>query len=600
MEKKDTIENFKTAIVSTVRSISNVHNLNVSFGNEKAEEEKIHIKLPELGNLNNKYDFLKARANADSISLKFRFSDPTIFKTFEPEGGLTKKLYHVAEKIRYEKLGSDEFKGVKNNIEGYHAYNIDTISLKKGEEKFIEAFENYLRSNFFDTKVLNQKDKELKDLKKEFDQNFKKKIIDLKKSLSDQTKFNSLISEIISNMEIDNFNQESQPNKDSQNKQSKSDDEANIDDKKESSKKDDSQEMSIDAGLPNLEEFSNENIKSKEEIEIENLTEESSQRSKTINNFGDVKYKTYTEEFDEVVKAEDLENEEELIRLRNNLDQQLFQLKNFISKLANKLQRKLLAKQNRSWNFDLEEGILDTSKLTRVIIDPYNSLSFKKEKDIEFKDTLVTILIDNSGSMRGKPISVAAICADILSRTLERCSVKVEILGFTTRHWKGGSSREKWMNNEKPVFPGRLNDLRHIIYKSADTPWRQSKKNIGLMLKEGLLKENIDGEALKWAYNKMLKRKEERKILMVISDGAPVDDSTLSTNASDYLEVNLKNVVKWIEKKSDVELLAIGIGHDVTRYYQKAVKITDVQDLGDVMIHQLSELFTEKDKRKLN
>ena len=600
MEKKDTIENFKTAIVSTVRSISNVHNLNVSFGNEKAEEEKIHIKLPELGNLNNKYDFLKARANADSISLKFRFSDPTIFKTFEPEGGLTKKLYHVAEKIRYEKLGSDEFKGVKNNIEGYHAYNIDTISLKKGEEKFIEAFENYLRSNFFDTKVLNQKDKELKDLKKEFDQNFKKKIIDLKKSLSDQTKFNSLISEIISNMEIDNFNQESQPNKDSQNKQSKSDDEANVDDKKESSKKDDSQEMSIDAGLPNLEEFSNENIKSKEEIEIENLSEESSQRSKTINNFGDVKYKTYTDEFDEVIKAEDLENEEELIRLRNNLDQQLFQLKNFISKLANKLQRKLLAKQNRSWNFDLEEGILDTSKLTRVIIDPYNSLSFKKEKDIEFKDTLVTILIDNSGSMRGKPISVAAICADILSRTLERCSVKVEILGFTTRHWKGGSSREKWMNNEKPAFPGRLNDLRHIIYKSADTPWRQSKKNIGLMLKEGLLKENIDGEALKWAYNKMLKRKEERKILMVISDGAPVDDSTLSTNASDYLEVNLKNVVKWIEKKSDVELLAIGIGHDVTRYYQKAVKITDVQDLGDVMIHQLSELFTEKDKRKLN
>ena len=600
MEKKDTIENFKTAIVSTVRSISNIHNLNVSFGNEKAEDEKIQIKLPELGNLNNKYDFLKARANADSISLKFRFSDPTIFKTFEPEGGLTKKLYQVAEKIRYEKLGSDEFKGVKNNIEGYHAYNIDTISLKKGEEKFVEAFENYLRSNFFDTKVLNQKDKELKEIKKEFDQNFKKKIIDLKKSLSDQTKYNSLISEIISNMEIDNFNQESQPNKDSQNKQSKSDDEANIDDKKESSKKDDSQEMSIDAGLPNLEEFSNENIKSKEEIEIENLSEESSQRSKTINNFGDVKYKTYTDEFDEVIKAEDLENEEELIRLRNNLDQQLFQLKNFISKLANKLQRKLLAKQNRSWNFDLEEGILDTSKLTRVIIDPYNSLSFKKEKDIEFKDTLVTILIDNSGSMRGKPISVAAICADILSRTLERCSVKVEILGFTTRHWKGGSSREKWMNNEKPVFPGRLNDLRHIIYKSADTPWRQSKKNIGLMLKEGLLKENIDGEALKWAYNKMLKRKEERKILMVISDGAPVDDSTLSTNASDYLEVNLKNVVKWIEKKSDVELLAIGIGHDVTRYYQKAVKITDVQDLGDVMIHQLSELFTEKDKRKLN
>jgi cobaltochelatase CobT len=276
------------------------------------------------------------------------------------------------------------------------------------------------------------------------------------------------------------------------------------------------------------------------------------------------------------------------------LDQQLSTLKSFISKLANKLQRKLLAKQNRSWEFDLEEGLLDTSKLTRVIIDPLNSLSFKKEKDIEFKDTLVTILIDNSGSMRGKPISVAAICADILSRTLERCSVKVEVLGFTTKHWKGGSSREKWMKNNKPVLPGRLNDLRHIIYKSADTPWRQAKKNMGLMLKEGLLKENIDGEALKWAYSKVIKRKEERKILMVISDGAPVDDSTLSANTSSYLEDNLKKTVKWIEKNSSVELLAIGIGHDVTRYYDKAIKIADVQDLGDVMINELTDLFTNK------
>ena len=276
------------------------------------------------------------------------------------------------------------------------------------------------------------------------------------------------------------------------------------------------------------------------------------------------------------------------------------QLKNFISKLANKLQRKLLAKQNRSWNFDLEEGLLDTSKLPRIIMDPFNSLSFKKEKDIEFKDTLVTILIDNSGSMRGKPISVAAICADILARTLERCSVKVEILGFTTKHWKGGSSREKWMKNDKPNFPGRLNDLRHIIYKSADVPWRQAKNNMGLMLKEGLLKENIDGEALKWAYQKMSRRKEERKILMVISDGAPVDDSTLSTNTSDYLETNLKNTVKWVENKSNVELLAIGIGHDVTRYYNQAVKITDVQDLGDVMINQLTDLFEENKNKTLH
>ena len=340
-------------------------------------------------------------------------------------------------------------------------------------------------------------------------------------------------------------------------------------------------------------------VETDEEIEIENSSRPDLKK-RNLDNFGDLKYKTYTEEFDEIIKAEELESDEELLRLRKNLDQQLLQLKNFISKLANKLQRKLLAKQNRSWNFDLEEGLLDTSKLTRVIMDPFNSLSFKKEKDIEFKDTLVTILIDNSGSMRGKPISVAAICADILSRTLERCTVKVEILGFTTKHWKGGSSREKWMKNEKPNLPGRLNDLRHIIYKSDDTPWRHAKNNMGLMLKEGLLKENIDGEALKWAFNKMSRRKEDRKILMVISDGAPVDDSTLSTNTSDYLETNLKRTVKWIESKSDVELLAIGIGHDVTRYYNKAVKITDVQDLGDVMINQLTDLFVKDNKKTLH
>ena len=392
------------------------------------------------------------------------------------------------------------------------------------------------------------------------------------------------------------------------NEEEKKDDENDNDDKqskpqnqeqKAKEKEEKQEEMSIDSAVPDLENEAKESDKADEELEIaESSRPDLRKRGNT--NFGDLKYKTYTEEFDEIIKAEDLENSEELIRLRKNLDQQLLQLKNFISKLANKLQRKLLAKQNRSWNFDLEEGLLDTSKLPRIIMDPFNSLSFKKEKDIEFKDTLVTILIDNSGSMRGKPISVAAICADILSRTLERCSVKVEILGFTTKHWKGGSSREKWMKNEKPSLPGRLNDLRHIIYKSADMPWRQSKNNMGLMLKEGLLKENIDGEALKWAYNKMNKRKEDRKILMVISDGAPVDDSTLSTNTSDYLETNLKRTVKWIEGKSNIELLAIGIGHDVTRYYSRAVKITDVQDLGDVMINQLTDLFVEKNKRSLN
>ncbi|MDC1093317.1 cobalamin biosynthesis protein CobT, partial [Pelagibacteraceae bacterium] len=370
-------------------------------------------------------------------------------------------------------------------------------------------------------------------------------------------------------------------------------------DKQAKEKEDKQEEMSIESGMPDLENEAKDSDQAEKDVEIEDSSQPDLKK-KGRNTLGDINYKTYTEEFDETIKAEDLENAEELTRLRKNLDQQLSQLKNFISKLANKLQRKLLAKQNRSWSFDLEEGLLDTSKLTRIIIDPFNSLTFKKEKDIEFKDTLVTILIDNSGSMRGKPISVAAICADILSRTLERCAVKVEILGFTTKHWKGGLSREKWMKNEKPTLPGRLNDLRHIIYKSADTPWRQAKNNMGLMLKEGLLKENIDGEALKWAYNKMTRRKEDRKILMVISDGAPVDDSTLSINTSDYLESNLKKTVKWIENKTNIELLAIGIGHDVTRYYNKAVKITDVQDLGDVMINQLTDLFVEKNKTTIH
>ena len=391
---------------------------------------------------------------------------------------------------------------------------------------------------------------------------------------------------------------ENEDKKELENKDEKQDRPQNQEQKTEKENQE-QQEMSIESGAPDLEEQVSQSDKDGEEIEIEDKSQ--SDFRKNINShMGDLKYKIYTEEFDEVIKAEELENNNELSRLRKNLDQQLLQLKNFISKLANKLQRKLLAKQNRSWNFDLEEGLLDTSKLPRIIMDPFNSLSFKKEKDIEFKDTLVTILIDNSGSMRGKPISVAAICADILARTLERCSVKVEILGFTTKHWKGGSSREKWMKDNKPNFPGRLNDLRHIIYKSADVPWRQAKNNMGLMLKEGLLKENIDGEALKWAYNKMSRRKEERKILMVISDGAPVDDSTLSTNTSDYLETNLKNAVKWVENKTNVELLAIGIGHDVTRYYNQAVKITDVQDLGDVMINQLTDLFDEGKNKTLH
>ncbi len=596
--KKEKLADFKTAISSTVRSLSNSDKIEVSFGNDTSKSGKNLISLPEISPKNNKLNYNQIRAMADSKSLKHRFSDPKTFKQFEPNGNISKQLYKISEKIRCEKIGTSYFKGVKNNIETFYQERLNGLDLKSSEDKIIESFENYLRTKFLDFENNSQIDKKLKSYKKDLNEKFKGKISQLNELTLDQEKFNSLISELIADMNLDENLDEEEKKDDEKNndeKQNKPDNQ----EKQAKEKEDKQEEMSIDSGIPDLENEAKESDQADEEIEIEDSSQPDLQK-KGGSTLGDINYKTYTEEFDEIIKAEELENTEELTRLRKNLDQQLLQLKNFISKLANKLHRKLLAKQNRSWNFDLEEGLLDTSKLPRIIIDPFNSLSFKKEKDIEFKDTLVTILIDNSGSMRGKPISVAAICADILSRTLERCAVKVEILGFTTKHWKGGSSREKWMKNDKPNLPGRLNDLRHIIYKSADTPWRQAKNNMGLMLKEGLLKENIDGEALKWAYNKMNRRKEERKILMVISDGAPVDDSTLSTNTSDYLESNLKKTVKWIENKTNIELLAIGIGHDVTRYYNQAIKITDVQDLGDVMINQLTDLFVKKNKKTIH
>ena len=596
--KREKLEDFKAAISSTVRSLSNSTKISISFGNQISKSEKNSINLPEIDRTNNKFNYKEIRAIADSKSLRLRFSNKEILKKYEPEGNISKKLYNISEKIRCEKIGTSYFKGIKNNIEDFYHKRVSNLDLKSSEDKIVESFENYLRIKFLDFKNESDIEKKLKPFKKDLNNQFKNKITELKDLALNQERFNLLISKIISDMSLDeNIDEEEKRDEEDKNdnKQSKPQNQ----EKKTQEKEEKPEEMSIESGVPDLENEAKDSDKAEEEIELENSSRPDLKK-RGNSKLGDLNYKTYTEEFDEVIKAEDLENTEELIRLRKNLDQQLLQLKNFISKLANKLQRKLLAKQNRSWNFDLEEGLLDTSKLTRIIMDPFNSLSFKKEKDIEFKDTLVTILIDNSGSMRGKPISVAAICADILSRTLERCMVKVEILGFTTKHWKGGLSREKWMKNDKPNLPGRLNDLRHIIYKSADTQWRQAKNNMGLMLKEGLLKENIDGEALKWAFNKMNKRKEDRKILMVISDGAPVDDSTLSTNTSDYLETNLKKTVKWIENKSEIELLAIGIGHDVTRYYNRAVKITDVQDLGDVMINQLTDLFVEKNKKTIH
>ena len=587
MEKKDIhLENFKQALASTIKSISEISDCNINFGEQARKKDNKSANLPEIKKLEKFRDFSSIRAKADSEALRLRYSNIDVFNLHKPKGNNAKKLYEIAEKIRYEKIGCDHFKGIRKNL--FENQNELVGKINPTES----VFDSYLRSFLFEVKEKKNSDNKTKKIRKNLDQNFKKNLETLKKNLRNQEKFNQIISKIISRMDVEDkeiYEDTSEKEKETEslNNQQQEESQSKLQSEKENKE-------FLDVDISNIEEPSEKNDENEKIEEIENLDGTTNRRMKKASSKSKVKYKIYTEEFDETIKAEDLETEEELIRLRSSLDQQLLQLKSFISKLANKLQRKLLAKQNRSWEFDLEEGILDTSKLTRIIIDPFNSLSFKKEKETDFKDTLVSILIDNSGSMRGKPISVAAVCADILSRTLERCSVKVEVLGFTTKFWKGGSSREKWINNNKPKSPGRLNDLRHIIYKSADTPWRQAKKNMGLMLKEGLLKENIDGEALRWAFNKMKKRKEERKILMVISDGAPVDDSTLSTNLSDYLEKDLKKTVNAIQEQSSVELLAIGIGHDVTRYYKKAVKITDVQDLGDAMINQLTDLFSGK------
>jgi len=598
MNKEDNFkEKFKEALISTVKVISDDYKL------EKGERNNFNSKnfsFIELDNLNSKEDYVKLRAETDSEALKRKFSNNNIYKKNLPSNTSCKLLYGISEKIRYEVLGTKMLNGISKNLKDNYSRKIllkkkDQLK-SKDDVQIAEAFELYMLKNFLGIKLNSLSEKILSYWEEDFKNSFNKHIKYLYNNLENQEVYNSKFSEILKNMEIfDSENNEDNEQIQEDNEQEKNNSASNNLD--ESSKSD---QTSEDDGLKEGVDGIDDNNEFRLDEQLVDTDSENENSENIIQKFNtgisDKDYKIFTNEFDEIAKAETLENQEEILKLRKNLDQQLTNFQNLITKLANKLQRQLLAKQNRSWDFDLEEGLLDSSKLPRVIIDPYNSLSFKKEKDLEFKDTIVTLLIDNSGSMRGRPITIAAICADILSRTLERCSVKVEILGFTTKNWKGGKSREEWNKRGKPKLPGRLNDLRHIIYKSADTHWRQSKKNLGLMLKEGLLKENIDGEAITWAFNRLNKRKEERKILMVISDGAPVDDSTLSVNSGDFLEKHLKKIVKFIENTSEIEILAIGIGHDVSRYYQKAIKITDVQELGDVMISQLSGLFDNKKK----
>ena len=596
MNKEDNFkEKFKQALISTVKVISDDYRPNIDKKNASSK----NLNFFEFDNLNNRHDFIRLRAETDSEALKKKFSNKEIYQKNLPSNSSYRSLYNVSEKIRYELLGSRMLKGIFKNLN--ENYN-QKLSLKRKDQletkddvNVVEAFELYMLKNFLNIKLNTISSKILSFWEKEFNSSLNNHIKFLHKNIENQEVYNSKFSEILEQMGIYDSENENEKNETQDNEENnESNNKQNQSEGKQEKTKQEEDRSRLD-GDYDFDDYSiNEQLVDTDSEEQSSESVVQRMNIDTINK----NYNIYTTQFDEIAKAEKLESEEEITKLRNNLDQQLVSFQDLITKLANKLQRQLLAKQNRSWEFDLEEGLLDSSKLPRVIMDPHHSLSFKKEKDLDFKDTVVTLLIDSSGSMRGRPITIAALCADILSRTLERCSVKVEILGFTTKNWKGGKSREVWNNNNKPKNPGRLNDLRHIIYKNADTHWRRSKNNIGLMLKEGLLKENIDGEAILWAFNRLKKRKEERKILMVISDGAPVDDSTLSVNSGDFLEKHLKKMVKFIENKTDIEILAIGIGHDVSRYYSKAIKITDVQELADVMISELSGLF--ENKKKLN
>ena len=589
-------EKFKQALISTAKAISG----DLKLGNNDEIKILKNTNFVDIEKLNSKNDFIKARAESDSSALKKKFSSSQIYKKNLPSNNSCKSLYLIAEKIRYESLGCRMLKGIEKNLKQNYDQIINSKKNKdqikdKNDVPVSEAFELYMLKKFHKLNLNSLSSNILSFWEKDFDQAINKHIKYLEENLESQNNYSLKFSKILQDMEIfqneDNEETIKENNDDKQNNASDDDRDNNDNDQKDNQNEEET-EARLDA------DYEINEYKLDEQMVEDDTNQQNDQqiiKNKSIQDIN-LDYKIFTNQFDEITKAENLENSDDADKLRKTLDQQLIGFQDVITKLANKLQRQLLAKQNRSWEFDLEEGLLDSSKLARIIIDPYNSLSFKKEKDLDFKDTIVTLLIDNSGSMRGRPITIAAICADILSRTLERCSVKVEILGFTTKNWKGGQSREFWNKEGKPKTPGRLNDLRHIIYKSADTHWRQAKKNLGLMLKEGLLKENIDGEAITWAYNRLKKRKEERKILMVISDGAPVDDSTLSVNSGDFLEKHLKKIVKFIEDKTSVEILAIGIGHDVSRYYNRAIKITDVNELGDVMISQLSDLFDKKNK----
>ncbi len=597
---------FKKALAEATKVMANDPELTVTYTVDPSGVSGDTMRLPQVSRRMTREEVLVARGTADALALYRRYHDGATHAKYAPQGNLARELYEAMETARCEALGARDMPGTAGNIDakiGSEANQRGYSEAKSASDVPISTAAGYLIRHLATGRALPPAASNVMDLWRGFIEDQAGGTLEgLQDTLGDQGAFAKFARKIISDLGYgDQLGDDPDDLDDEQEDQSEQDQEEEQD--PDSTGEDDSEQDDADAS-PEQSQEEQQDAASAQVSMDDTAEDEMSEETELPEgdapmeppapqpiSDADPNYVVFDTKYDEEIRAEDLAEPIELERLRAYLDQQLEPLKGAVSRLANKLQRRLQAQQNRSWLFDLEEGILDAGRLARVVANPTTPLSFKMEKDTEFRDTVVTLLLDNSGSMRGRPISIAAICADVLARTLERCNVKVEILGFTTRAWKGGQSREQWLNEGRPQQPGRLNDLRHIIYKGADSPWRRARPNLGLMMKEGLLKENIDGEALEWAHRRMINRPEQRKILMVISDGAPVDDSTLSVNPANYLEKHLRDVISMVEKRKAVELLAIGIGHDVTRYYERAVTITDVEQLAGAMTEQLASLF---------
>ncbi len=601
-------EAIKRATQAALKAISGRHHERVvtfTRGLETATLTGDTVILPEPADKPTYGDLQRLRGNADAVALRLHFHNEKMHRRLSPRGDDARKLFNVLEQVRVETLGERDYPGVRQNLGAIHDQAAEAYrEITDRDSQHLYNALGVLARERMSHQPLPGPAKQLADLWRGWLNEHAPDALDrLAATIDDQNAFAEVARELFHNLDLSDLPPADQERDD----ESEQDGEQGAEDQTqdESGEGGEDEDGTSQMGPQAASDLSlGDDGGGDVGDEMDMMTGGESPAGPTDRNdtwpeneARTQPYKTYQTQFDEVLLAEDLCEAEELERLRAQLDKQLDRLQGVVGKLANRLQRQLMAKQTRSWEFDLEEGILDVGRLSRVVTDPMHPLSFKQELDADFRDTVVTLLIDNSGSMRGRPITIAATSADILARTLERCGVKVEILGFTTRAWKGGKSREMWVEKDKPENPGRLNDLRHIIYKQADAPWRRARKNLGLMLKEGILKENIDGEALMWAHNRLLGRTEQRRILMVVSDGAPVDDATLSTNPGNYLERHLRDVIGWIETKSDIELIAVGIGHDVTRYYSRAVTLLDAEDLGGTIMSELADLFDESPKQ---